>query len=125
MKGCRTIGIVVIALLAAIFLAGGAQAHGTRAHHHASGASAVAGVDLAGESAHDRFAVWETADIGPASDLCPQSAAGCCSQHCCVGDTIAVRASAPARQIGRPADAGPIDTPREQTLDGVLRPPCR
>ncbi len=125
MKGCRTIGIVAIALLAVILLAGGAQAHGARAHQHASGSSAAAGIDSAGDSAHDRFAVWEAVDIEPASDLCPQNAAGCCSQHCCVGDMIAVRTSAPARQSGRPADAGPTETPHEQTLDRLLRPPCR
>ena len=129
MNDYRPLRVLLLALLAMVFMGGGAMAHGPVPH-----ASYGAQAAQAGTSADDRSAFssapqveWaNSSDHHSASSDCSDEASGeCCSHHCCTGTPAVSETRSPALVTGTRLAQLPPDAPRDQTLSGLLRPPCR
>lgn len=128
MKRLRAFGIIAGALLAMLFMAGGAYAHGSGPN-----------ISRAAQAAHqDRGAITASSEIGqkgtawivaadqspPATECAGGMSGNCCSQHCCLGPVGEAKGSQPTQAMGLPLALKPPETPCDQILSRLLRPPC-
>lgn len=129
MRRFRLIGVIAGLLLAMMVMAGGAYAHGPGGHAPQgaqTGKTDISTNDFLPPKGGEAAAWISAADHHAASSDCSGDANGeCCSHHCCTGTPAAAETRSPTPVTGaRPAQVPP-DSPRDQTLSGLLRPPCR
>ncbi len=129
MNRLRAFGILSGLLLAMIFMAAGAYAHGPIQHGSSGTQAGITGSDVTDKSQRGALTqvAWITAaDHALASSDCSGEIDGeCCSQHCCVGATVAISTAAPTLAMELPLAENPPEAPGDLTLSGLLRPPCR
>lgn len=128
MGGYRLLGFLTGVLLAMLFMAGNAYAHGPVAHGFYEPAAVISDGGLIEKShpgAPAQEALVTVADGVPASSDCSgETDASCCSQHCCIATTVAISPTAPTLAMELPLAGNPPEGPRDLTLSGLLRPPC-
>jgi len=124
----RVLGFMFGLLLAMVFVVGGAHAHGPvqQSSYGAHDGFAERSVIESSPEAAPMQAGWAAAtDHALASSECPGEIDGkCCSQHCCVGATVAIETDSPKVAMELTLAENPPEAPSDLTLSGLLRPPC-
>jgi len=119
-------------LFAWFVMAGGAYAHGPAPNgnqvyqvFHSTG-TAAEDTDSSDALRDHAPQLMAAADNQPQSSDCTGETTGeCCSHLCCTGRPTVSEHHPPALVTGTPIAQLPLEAPRNHTLSGLLRPPCR